>query len=364
MKNRLQSIAMGMLLLMLSLNGFTADKIKIVTTFSDYAAIVKELAGDLVEIESLSYGDQDPHFVAPKPSLALKLKAADMLVYSGMDLEMWLTTLQDKARNRNVMDGAVGFVTVNTGIEILQKPTSFSRSEGDVHVTGNPHFQTSPMSWIPISENILIGLKRNDPDNAAVYEANQSVFAQRVYNSMFGAELVEMFGGEQLKTMLHNGTLFDFLDREFQGAKLIDKLGGWLKKALPIRGINVIAYHKNWAYLVKDFGMTVLGYIEPKPGIPPTPKHVETMINLIEDTGVDIMLVATYFEKRKPMTISERTGIQAIFLPISVDAQPEVPDNFALVDFWIDQILEAVQNTENQTQGEQERNRKRKRGQH
>ena len=359
MKRRLKWISAGVLILVMSSTGIAADKIKVVTTFSDYAAIVKELAGDLVEIESLSFGDQDPHFVAPKPSLALKLKAADMLVYSGMDLEMWLTTLQDKARNRKVMDGAVGFVTVNTGIEILQKPTSFSRSEGDVHVTGNPHFQTSPMSWISISENILIGLKRNDPDNAAVYEANQQAF----YESMFGTELVEMFGGDQLKTMLHNGTLFDFLDREFQGAKLIDKLGGWLKKALPIRGINLIAYHKNWAYFVKDFGMTVLGYIEPKPGIPPTPRHVETMINLIEDTGVDIMLVASYFEKRKPTTISERTGIQAIFLPISVDAQPEVPDNFALVDFWIDQILEVLQNPQNQDGGPG-RHRERHRGEH
>lgn len=332
-----------MLLLSLPLHA----QVRVVTTFSDFASIAKEVAGDLIEVEYLSHGDQDPHFVPPKPSLALALKNADMLVCTGLDLELWLATLQDKARNKQIMDGAVGFVTASPGIDILQKPETLSRSEGDVHILGNPHFHASPLSWRQISENILIGLKKVDPQNAAVYEANQAAFVDRMYRAMFGEALVDLFGGRQLEDLMRAGTLFEFLDSEYGGEKLIDQLGGWLQRAMPFRGMEVIAYHKNWAYFVKDFGITVLGYIEPKPGIPPTPKHVEQTIELIGDRGLKIMLVANYFEKRKPMTISQKTGIHSLFLPLSVGAAPEATDNFKLVDYWIDEINRALAETSN-----------------
>ncbi|OVE79927.1 hypothetical protein BVY01_01265 [bacterium I07] len=322
-----------------------ADQIKVVTTFSDYASIVKEIGGERVDVEYLSNGDQDPHFVPPKPSLAMKVKKADMLVSSGLDLEMWLTTLQDKARNKNVMDGSIGFITASPGVEILQKPESgsISRSVGDVHVLGNPHFHVSPLNWKKISANMLTGLTRIDVANAEIYRANHKAFADRVDRAMFGDELVDLFGSDQLETLFNSGTLFEFLESELDGEKLLNKLGGWLKKALPFRNKQVIAYHKNWAYFCRDFGLKVLGYIESKPGIPPTPKHVEKTIQLIKDSGVDIMLVANYFEKRKPATISQKTGIKALFMPLSVGAVPEATDNFKLVDYWIDTINRALE---------------------
>ena len=319
-----------------------ADRITVVTTFSDFASITREITGDLAVVEHLSHGDQDPHFVPPKPSLALKLKDADMLVSTGFDLELWLATLQDKARNREIMDGAQGYVTVSPGIKVLQKPKTLSRSEGDVHIMGNPHFHTSPLNWKQISENILIGLRRVDPANTGIYEVNQKAFVDRMYRAMFGDDLVDMFGGKRLEDLLRAGTLFEFLDNEYEGEKLATKLGGWVARAMPFRGMEVVAYHKNWAYFAKDFGLTVFGYIEPKPGIPPTPRHVEKTIKLIGDRDIDMMLVATYFEKRKPMTIAKKTGIEAIFLPLSVGAIPEASDVFSLVDYWIDSINAAV----------------------
>ena len=323
-------------------------KIKVVTTFSDFASIVEAIGSDLVDVEYLSHGDQDPHFVPPKPSLALKLKDANLLVSTGLDLEMWLTTLQDKARNKTIMDGAIGFVTASPGIEILQKPTagSLSRAEGDVHVLGNPHIHTSPMNWKKISANIYIGLKKVDPKNSEIYETNQKAFNDQIDRAMFGDALVDLFGGDQLEELLHANTLFEFLESEYEGDKLLSRLGGWLKKGLPFRGMEIMAYHKNWAYFAKDFGLKVIGYIESKPGIPPTPKHVESTIQLIKDSGVDVMLIASYFEKRKPMTISQKTGIQALFLPLSVGAIPEVSDNFKLVEYWIDQINDAITSSE------------------
>ena len=339
-----KSIVYSCLLFFISFNAkTTAEPIYVVTSFSDYASIVKEIGGDLVIVDHLSHGDQDPHFVPPKPSLALKLKKADLFITTGLDLEVWATTLQDKARNKKIMDGAVGYVTVQPGIDLVQKPTTaLSRSEGDIHIYGNPHIHTSPINWIQISENILIGLKKVDPENSAAYEEGQKAFVNKVHNAMFGDELVDLIGAEQLVELLNSGTLFDFLQSDFAGEKLIDKLGGWLKKGLPLRGLKVIAYHKNWAYFARDFGIEVVGYVERIPGIPPTPKHVEQCIRQIKDLDLHILLVASYFEKRKPTTIAQKTGITPVFLPLSVGGIEEATDNFTLIDYWIDSILAAL----------------------
>ncbi|MBN2104025.1 zinc ABC transporter substrate-binding protein [bacterium] len=338
-------------MILISLIGFVSiwshAKINVVTTFSDFASITEFLGGDLVEVEYLSHGDQDPHFVPPKPSLALKLKKADLLVSTGMDLEMWLTTLQDKARNKRIMDGALGFVTVSPGIDILEKPEqALSRSEGDVHIFGNPHIHTSPINWITISENILIGLKRVDPKNSQTYEERQKAFTDRVHRAMFGDALVDLIGGEQLIELHKAGTLFEFLKAEYEGRPLEIQLGGWLKQALPFRDVNIVAYHKNWSYFAREFGLNIIGYIEPKPGIPPTPKHVEHMIQLIRDRNIQVMLVASYFEKRKPTTIAQKTGIRALFLPLSVGGQEGVDDNFKLMDFWLQQLNDVISKKE------------------
>ncbi|HBE40389.1 MAG TPA: hypothetical protein DDW27_04160, partial [Bacteroidales bacterium] len=133
-------------------------------------------------------------------------------------------------------------------------------------------------------------------------------------------------------------TLFKFLERPYEGGKLIDQLGGWLKEALSFRGKRIITYHKNWSYMTSLFGLEVLGYIEPKPGIPPSAKHVQTMIEMIRDQNIKLMIVATYFEKKTAQMIEAKTGIKALYLPLHVNAIPGVDDNFKLVDYWIDQI--------------------------
>jgi len=338
-------ITTAMLLIFLSAVsiGTATAKINVVTTFSDFASITTEIGGDKVNVEFLSQGDQDPHFVAPKPSLALKMKKADMFVLTGMDLEIWASTLIDKARNKKIMDGGIGYVTVYTGLEILEKPKgAISRTGGDVHVSGNPHIHTSPTNWKRISENILIGLIKVDPKNEGFYRTRQSVFVDKVDRSMYGNDLVDLIGGDKLSEMLCAGTLYTFLDKEYQGKKLISRLGGWHKKALPFRDKKIMAYHKNWTYFCRDFGLNIIGFIEPKPGIPPTPKHVQTCVDLIKDNDIDLMLVANYFEKRKPSTIAQKTGIHALFLPLSVHAVPAITNNFELVDSWIDSINTAL----------------------
>ncbi len=317
-------------------------KIKIICSFSDYATIAEQIAKDKADVEYIASGEQDPHFVAPKPSYAMMLNKADMWVTTGMDLEGWSTTLLDKARNKKIIDGAIGFVGVSDGVKILQKAEKGDRTEGDVHLMGNPHINTSPVNWKIIAKNITIGLKKVDPANAAFYEKNRDEFIVRVDNALFGEELVNMFGGETLTEMLLNHTLFEFLGSDYEGHKLIDLLGGWLKEAYSFRGKKVVAYHKNWAYFTDVFGLKIIGFIEPKPGIPPSAKHVQYMTNLIKEQDIRLMLVASYFEKKSPQMIESKTGIKALYLPLFTKSVEGVDDNFALVDYWIKQVKENI----------------------
>ncbi|MDX1286057.1 MAG: metal ABC transporter substrate-binding protein [Draconibacterium sp.] len=319
-----------------------AGQLTIVCSFSDYAAIAEEIVKNKGTVEFIASGEQDPHFVPPKPSFAMKLKKADMWVTTGMDLEGWSSTLLDKARNKKIMDGAVGFVSASDGVKVLQKVEKGDRTEGDVHLMGNPHINTGPTAWKHIAKNITIGLMKVDPDNSSFYQQNRDEFIDKVDKSLFGEELVKMFGGETLTKMLENGTLFTFLEKDYQGAKLVDKLGGWLKKAMPFRGKKIIAYHKNWAYFCETFGLQIVGYIEPKPGIPPSAKHVQHMVNVIKDQEIKLMLVASYFEKKSPEMIEAKTGIEALFLPLFVSGVEQVNDNFELVDYWIDNINKSI----------------------
>ena len=316
-----------------------SDRLKIVTSFADYDAIAEFITDNNAEVNHIAHGDQDPHFVPPKPSFAVLLMEADMWVTTGMDLEQWATTLLDKARNRKIMDGEVGFVAVSEGINVLQKVAVADRTQGDIHTMGNPHIQTGPLNLKIVAKNITLGLMKVDPANSDFYQMRRDEYLDIMNRALFGDELVDMFGGETLCKLLENKTLFTFLERELQGEKLVNKLDGWLKKAMPFRGLKVMAYHKNWAYFADTFGLEVAGYIEPKPGIPPSAKHVQNMIKLIKDQDIKVMLVASYFERKSPQMIEDRTGIKAIYLPVHVTGLPEIQDSFQLIDYWIDQIL-------------------------
>lgn len=338
-KQKIKSINIMLLLLIFIFSSYTgSDKIKIVCSFSDYASIAKFIARDKAEIDYIAKGEQDPHFVPPKPSYAMMMHSADMWITTGMDLEQWSTTLLDKAHNKKIMDGAVGFVAVSDGIKILQKVEKGDRTEGDVHLMGNPHINTSPLNWKIIAKNITIGLIKTDPANSGFYEKNRDGFIDKIDRALFGDKLVDLFGGETLSLLLENKTIFAFLEKEYQGAKLLGLLGGWLEQSMPFRDKKIIAYHKNWAYFAETFGLNIVGYIEPKPGIPPSAKHVQYMINLIKEQGIKLMLVASYFEKKSPQMIEAKTGIKAVSLPLFVNYSGGIDDNFKLIDYWINQI--------------------------
>ena len=212
------------------------EKLKLVTTLPTYAAIAREITGELAEVEAIARGDEDPHFVTPRPSYAALIKKADLFVATGLDLELWVPTLLDRAANSRVMDGASGFVAAYAGVELLDIPTDVSRAAGDVHVFGNPHIHTDPVNAILIGQNILAGLRRIDEERSEIYEANYRGFAERLLRRLYGDQLVEIFGPETLFELARTYRLWDFLsEKSFQDRPLIDYLGhGVLSQELGI----------------------------------------------------------------------------------------------------------------------------------
>lgn len=322
-------------------------RLQVVTTLPSYAAIAKDLGGELITVQPIVAGNQDAHFVQPKPSYAVKMQKADLFITTGLDLELWVPTLIDKARNKTVFEGAVGYVSAATDVPMLEVPKANpDRAMGDVHIYGNPHIHTSPLNAKIIAENILIGLKKVSPENADIFAANYQRFVDRIDRALFGDALVDLLGGEVLAKMLLSGNLIGFLqEKEYGGEKLITKLGGWLEKAMPLRGRKIIAYHKNWAYFERDFGMEIVDYVEPKPGIPPTARHVKEVIEKIESHKIQVMIVASYFEKNSPNMIAARTGVKAVFVPFDVGGEAGVNTYFDLIDYWIDRLNEAFQSS-------------------
>ncbi|MGB3562511.1 MAG: metal ABC transporter substrate-binding protein, partial [Thermoanaerobaculia bacterium] len=250
-------------------------QVQVVTTLSAYASIANAVGGERVEAVAISRGDEDAHFVKPKPSFALMLKKADLFVTTGLDLELWAPAVVDKSGNKKIRDGQPGFVSASQGVPMLDVPESVSREGGDVHIYGNPHIHTSPLNAKIVAANIAAGLKRVDPEGAAAYDVNLAEFNRRLDEKLYGKDLVELLGAEVLDPLARQGKLIEFLSaQEYEGESLIERLGGWMGKGLVFRGQQLVAYHKNWIYFTDLFGLEVAGYVERKPGIPPSALHV------------------------------------------------------------------------------------------
>ncbi len=334
-------------ILLSSVSYFSADKLNVVATLSTYADIAKYIGKDKINVNFIVRGDEDAHFVRPKPSFAVLLSKADVFISTGLDLELWVPSLVDLSKNEKIRSGQPGFVAAYDGIDLLDKPTNLSRSEGGLHIYGNPHITSSPLNLKVIAENIEIGLEQNDPDNADFYKANLEKFQNDIDNHLFGKNLVKLMGGKLLTKLANSGNLINFLStKEYKGKKLIEHLGGWLKEGMIFRGKKIVAYHKNWIYFKQLFGIEVIGHIEPKPGIPPSPKHVEQLVQEMKKNNVKVVFAANYFDEDKVRKICSKVGAIPVIVPMYVGGAPGTDNVFKLIDFWIDNLDKAFKNIE------------------
>ncbi len=317
--------------------------LKVITTLPDYAVIAKSIGGNRVEVQSIVRGGQDAHFIRPKPSFVDMVRQADILIDTGLDLEMWLPTVVDKSGNKRVRSGQDGYIAVSRGIHMLEKPQLMSRSEGGLHIYGNPHITCSPINMRIVARNIAAGLIKNDPDGREQYEKGLSAFVDEIDKRLFGENLVKLLGGDILCDLAQKGKLIPFLkQREYKGRKLIESLGGWYQHMLPMYGLPIVTYHKNWVYFTAIFGLENAGTIEPKPGIPPSPKHVLKLMQTMKTRQIKVILAANYFDEHKIRTIANRVGAEPVIVALYVGGEVGIENYFDLVDIWVDSLVSAA----------------------
>jgi zinc/manganese transport system substrate-binding protein len=281
-----------------------AAKVKVVTTLSDFASLAETVGGDRVDSHALAKGYQDPHFVEPKPSFILKLHDADLLIVAGLELEIgYLPPLLDQARNEKIRPNGKGYLDASTGCEILERPTTaVTRAMGDVHPYGNPHYWLDPSNGRVIARAIAAKLGEIDPSGKEVYAKNLAAFE----------------------------------------ARLTEAEARWARRLGAYAGTKVVTYHASWPNFARYFKLDVVGFLEPKPGIPPTPQHKLEIINLMIDKKVPIILMEVYFDRKDPDFVASKTGAKVVVLPPSVGGEPEAKDYISLFDTNVEKIAKAL----------------------
>lgn len=279
-------------------------EMKVVATTEDLASLAREIGGDKISVDAIAKGYQDPHFVEAKPSFILKLHSADLLIVVGRDLELgWLPPLLRQSRNAKVQPGAPGYLDASLTAEILDIPQGqITRAMGDVHPLGNPHYWLDPGNGRHIAQAIQAKLSELQPADAAF-------FAQRYA---------------------------DF-DRRLSAAEK-----GWDAAMAPFKGTKVVTYHRSWPNFVERFGLDVIGYVEPKPGIPPSPQHTIDLIGEMRRTQTTLILVEPYFDLKTPQSVARATDGEVVVMASSVGAEKEITDYIRLFDYNINLLVKAL----------------------
>jgi ABC-type Zn uptake system ZnuABC Zn-binding protein ZnuA len=316
--------------------------LRIVTTLTTYGAIAREIVGERGTVVSIARGDENPHFVQPRPSYVLDLKRADLFITTGLDLELWVPTLLDKAGNPRIREGSPGYVTAYQGIGLLDVPASTSRVGGDIHVFGNPHIWTDPVNGIIIGQNILAALQRVDPAGAAAYDQRFTRFKTGVLRAYVGDELLTLLGVDVVYDLARRGALWEFVSTQrYEGRPLSERAAGWLEQAEAFRGRRMVCYHKEWDYFSRAFGVSCDAYIEPKPGIPPTPRHVGEVITLMRERAIRVLFSTNYYDFNQVRSVAARTNAVALTVPSNTEGADHVATYTDLISLWVTRLAAA-----------------------
>jgi ABC-type Zn uptake system ZnuABC Zn-binding protein ZnuA len=289
------------------LSGITpsaAQKLNVVATTPDLAALAREIGGDAVTVTALAKPTEDPHFVDPKPSHLVTLNRADVLIEGGAELELgWLPPLLDNARNARIAAGAPGRIVASHGIQMLDVPVTFDRSRGDIHALGNPHFMLDPLNAKTIAREITDHLSQVQPANAEIFRANLQRFAATVDH----------------------------------------KLAEWGEQLAAYRGAKLVTYHKDFVYLAARFNLEIVETLEPKPGIAPSPAHLAKVISTMNATNARVILVQPYQNRRTAETVARQTDATVLDMPQQPGAIANTATYFELMDYLVRTLAAALE---------------------
>ena len=268
----------------------------------EWAALVSELAGNLVKVDTATRPQQDPHYVQARPSLISKVRRADLLVCTGAGLEEgWLPVLLRKGNNPRILAGQPGHLMVSDSVQLKEKPVKLDRSEGDVHAAGNPHIQTDPRNMLPIAESIIARFTRLDPDHADAYQQNLASFREN-----------------------------------WQAA-----IRQWEQKALPVKGKPLVVYHRSWIYLQDWLGLKEVAALEPKPGIPPGSRYLAGILDQTRTYPGLVVIHSQYQEAKAIKWFSEKSGTPIVLLPSTVGGTPAANNLYGWYEDIVTRLLTA-----------------------
>ena len=290
--NFIKTAGLGVIAFVTAASSASAQ-LRVVATTPDLASVAREIGGDRVNVVALAKPTEDPHYVDAKPSHIVTLNRADALIEGGAELELgWLPPLLENSRNSKISAGAPGRIVASEGVKMLEVPTSFDRSKGDVHSLGNPHFMIDPVTVRIIARNIAGHFAQIDPKNAATYNGNLSRF----------------------------------------NTKLDAKYADWQKQLAPYRGARIVTYHKDFVYLAQRFGLTIVDELEPKPGIAPSPAHLAQVIGKMKSSNAKVILVQPFQNRKTAETVARQTGATVLDISQQPGAVPNTTTYFDLMD--------------------------------
>ena len=299
----LLNVASVALIALTGIGAISAARIRVVATTPDLASLAREIGGAAVDVTALAKPTEDPHYVDAKPSHIVTLNRADVLIEGGAELELgWLPPLLENSRNAKIAAGAPGRIVASQGVKMLEIPTSFDRSKGDVHSLGNPHFMIDPVNVKIIAAAMADHFAQVDPASAALYKANLAAF----------------------------------------NAKLDAKFREWQKQLAPYRGAKIVTYHKDFVYLAERFNLQIVETLEPKPGIAPSPAHLAKVIEAMKAASAKVIVVQPYQNRKTAETVARQTGAMVLDIPQQPGARKDTPTYFDMMDYMVKTLAAAL----------------------
>ena len=319
-----------------------SEPLRVIATVPELGELARIVGGDKVHVKVLAKPTEDPHFVDPKPSFVKALNEADLYIQLGLDMEAgWAPVLLNNAKNPDVLPGRRGYLDASVDISPLDVPlVPVDRSFGDVHPLGNPHYLTDPIEGLRVARLIRDKLIELRPAETAYFKQAYAEFAERLASALVGSELAKRYGVEgveKLARLQERGKLRAFLERQGE----LELLGGWLGETSPHYGVLAVADHNMWPYFARRFGIQIVGHLEPKPGIPPSTKHLQQLIAMMKAEDVNLVLTSVYYDPRHARFVSENTGATLLSMAHQAGSRKGTEGYLEMVDYNVREVVGA-----------------------